>query len=293
MRRANNQSCRPEKRDFGDHQRYEGNIYRVEWHTLNLQSGEISETLSTMPLEARLYGTAVACGNRVYVLGGLCLGDPFCPDKKIGHAHDHNSVFYFDCGSLDRKWKQAPPMLATRFSPAAVATPRKIYVFGSTPEKAGPLAEVFNVELNRWDKLPDPLVASDLCFQSASRVVLFQSSRSQILVYFGSDYSLQAFNLISESWECLDPSLRHWSDVSVIVGDVIYSLYEPPDCELFTEFRKYFGAYHFVHKKWLDVKWLCKSPVPAPTISCGIKLFHLGKGLMCFAWYSSNFLQYI
>ncbi|KAE8667152.1 hypothetical protein F3Y22_tig00112443pilonHSYRG00133 [Hibiscus syriacus] len=162
---------------------------------------------------------------------------------------------------LDGKWKQAPPMMASCFTPAAVATPRKIYVFRSTPLKAAPFAEVFNVELNRWDKLPNPLVASDLYFQSASNVVLFQSSRSRILVYFGSDCFLQAFNLISESWECLDPSLRYWSDVS----------------------------------KWLDVKWLCKSPVPAPTSISGIKLFHLGNDLKCFAWYSESpvLLNYI
>ncbi|KAK8582183.1 hypothetical protein V6N12_072375 [Hibiscus sabdariffa] len=127
---------------FEDNPTGEDQLFRVEWHTLNLKSPEISETLSTMPSDARNWGTAVSCRNRIYVLGGDCDGDSSCPDKRFNQIHAHNSVFYFDC---DGEWKKAPPMLFPRGSPAAVAIGSKIYVFGAV-SVTGHFAEVFDTE---------------------------------------------------------------------------------------------------------------------------------------------------
>ncbi|KAK8501914.1 hypothetical protein V6N11_063680 [Hibiscus sabdariffa] len=203
-------------------------LVRVEWHTLNLKSGEISETLSRMPPEARLDGTAVACGNRVYVLGGLCVGDPCCPDQIFDSIHYNNCVFYFDCARPDCEWKRAPPMLIPRQNPSAVAIGGKIYVFGSTPPTGGCFAEVFNIHENRWDTLPAPPVSSfDLL--DLSYPVLFDSSRSRILVHFRSSHSLYAFSTAPDggSWECLDTEFWSWANASVIVDDVVYFLFDP------------------------------------------------------------------
>ncbi|KAK9030152.1 hypothetical protein V6N11_031583 [Hibiscus sabdariffa] len=179
-------------------------LFTVEWHTVNLKSGEISETLSTMPPDARILGTPVACGNRIYVLGGFYRGDLFCPDKRFNDSHFHNCVFYFD----------------------SARPGEKIYVFGSSCYKfaEGHLADVFNVELNRWDKLPLPPVASPLVHVSISDLVLLDSSRSQILVHFSSNNSLHAFHTDGGSWECMDPEFGMWSTASNVN---LSSLFQP------------------------------------------------------------------
>ncbi|KAK8524497.1 hypothetical protein V6N12_029362 [Hibiscus sabdariffa] len=190
--------------------------FRVEWHTVNLKRGEASETLSMMPPDARIMGTPVACGNRIYVLGGFCVGDPFCPDKMFNDSHFHNCVFYFDSARPGCGWKKGPPMLVPRESPSAVAAGGKIYVFGSSCYKfaKGHFAEVFNVELNRWDKLPAPPVDSALVPVYVSDSILLDSSRSRILVHFSSNNSLHAFHTDGGSWECLDPEFGMWSTAS-------------------------------------------------------------------------------
>ncbi|KAK8511173.1 hypothetical protein V6N12_033453 [Hibiscus sabdariffa] len=195
-------------------------LFRVEWRTLNLKRGDVSETLSTMPPEARKYGTAVACGNRIYVLGGECTGDLFCPDGKFNNTHFHNCVFYFDSARPNCGWKRGPSMLVSRWFPSAVAAGGKIYVFGSTRRREGYFAEVFSVELDRWDRLPEPPVAYGLVPESVSDHVLLDASRSRILVHFKSNNSLQAFHFHADggSWECVDPEFGVWSEASVIVG---------------------------------------------------------------------------
>ncbi|KAK8989348.1 hypothetical protein V6N11_063780 [Hibiscus sabdariffa] len=227
----------------------EDQLVRVEWHTLNLKSGEISETLSTMPPEARPYGTAVACGNRVYVLGGLCFADPSCPDLNFNTIHYNNCVFYFDCARPDCEWERAPPMLVPRQCPSAVAIGGMIYVFGSTSSTGDCFAEVFNTHENRWDILPPPPVSS-LDLLRLSDPVIFDPSRSRILVHFSSNHSLYAFSPAPDggSWECLDTEFWSWSSASVIVDDVAYFLFDSADS------RVSFGAYHIVDKRWLPRK---------------------------------------
>ncbi|KAK8575744.1 hypothetical protein V6N12_063406 [Hibiscus sabdariffa] len=200
----------------------EEQIFRVEWHTLNLKRPEISETLSTMPSDARNCGTAVSCRNRVYVLGGRCSGDPCCPDKRFNQIHFHNSAFYFDG---DGEWRKAPPMLFPRGSPAAVATGTKIYVFGSVSATAGHFAEVFDTEGICWETVPPPPAAPGLVPSSASHPVLLDSPRSRILVHFRSSGSLHAFYPDDGSWECLEPEFGRWSRASAMVDDVVYFIY--------------------------------------------------------------------
>ncbi|KAK8992366.1 hypothetical protein V6N11_048450 [Hibiscus sabdariffa] len=78
-----------------------------------------------MPPEARPDGTVVACGNRVYVLGGLCIGGPFCPDQIFDSIHYNNCVFYFDCVRLGCGWKRAPPMLVPRQVPRLLPSEKR------------------------------------------------------------------------------------------------------------------------------------------------------------------------
>ncbi|KAK8607956.1 hypothetical protein V6N13_023400 [Hibiscus sabdariffa] len=256
----------------------EDQLVRVEWHTLNLKSGEISETLSTMPPEARPYGTAVACGNRVYVLGGLCFADPSCPDLNFNTIHYNNCVFYFDCARPDCEWERAPPMLVPRQCPSAVAIGGMIYVFGSTSSTGDCFAEVFNTHENRWDILPPPPVSS-LDLLRLSDPVIFDPSRSRILVHFSSNHSLYAFSPAPDggSWECLDTEFWSWSSASVIVDDVAYFLFDSADS------RVSFGAYHIVDKRWLPSQWHSDSPL---SVLNSPNLYHLGNGLVCLAWYS-------
>ncbi|KAK8674915.1 hypothetical protein V6N13_032991 [Hibiscus sabdariffa] len=259
----------------------EEQIFRVEWHTLNLKRPEISETLSTMPSDARNCGTAVSCRNRVYVLGGRCSGDPCCPDKRFNQIHFHNSAFYFDG---DGEWRKAPPMLFPRGSPAAVATGTKIYVFGSVSATAGHFAEVFDTEGICWETVPPPPAAPGLVPSSASHPVLLDSPRSRILVHFRSSGSLHAFYPDDGSWECLEPEFGRWSRASAMVDDVVYFIYTSGwDSWDQSDSRDFLGAYHVVYKKWMPIKWKTESPLPIATI---INLFHLGNGVMCVAYYS-------
>ncbi|KAK8607965.1 hypothetical protein V6N13_023409 [Hibiscus sabdariffa] len=262
-------------------------LVRVEWHTLNLKSGEISETLSTMPPEARPDGTAVACGNRLYVLGGLCAADPSCPDQIFDGSHYNNCVFYFDCARPGCGWQRAPPMLVPRRSPSAVAIEGKIYVFGSTPLTECCFAEVFNIHENRWDMLPPPPVSS-LDLLCSSDPVLFDHSRSRILVHFSTNHSLYAFSPAPDggSWECLDTEFWSWANASAIVDDVAYFLFDPiSDWVTHSDSRISFGGYHLVEKRWLPIQWHSDTPLP---IWFSPNLFHLGNGLLCLALYSMS-----
>ncbi|KAK8989359.1 hypothetical protein V6N11_063791 [Hibiscus sabdariffa] len=234
-------------------------LVRVEWHTLNLKSGEISETLSTMPPEARPDGTAVACGNRLYVLGGLCAADPSCPDQIFDGSHYNNCVFYFDCARPGCGWQRAPPMLVPRRSPSAVAIEGKIYVFGSTPLTECCFAEVFNIHENRWDMLPPPPVSS-LDLLCSSDPVLFDHSRSRILVHFSTNHSLYAFSPAPDggSWECLDTEFWSWANASAIVDDVAYFLFDPISdwgMELYPRIGKSFDIKVFTNCRFGMMSW--------------------------------------
>ncbi|KAL4332421.1 hypothetical protein GQ457_07G042960 [Hibiscus cannabinus] len=272
-----------EKRNaFRDNPTGEEQLFRVEWHTLNLRSPEISETLSTMPSDARNLGTAVSCRNRIYVLGGDCDGDPSCPDKRFNQIHAHNSVFYFDC---DGEWKEAPPMLFPRGSPAAVAIGSKIYVFGAVSVITDHFAEVFDTEGLRWETVPAPPVAYGQVLSCPSPPVFLDSSRPRILVHFFSNGSLHAFYPDDGSWECLEPEFGRWPPAAAMVDDVIYFLPTSDwDCwGRSVDSRDFLMAYHVVYKKWMPIKWKTESPLPLASL---INLFHLGNGVMCVAFYS-------
>ncbi|KAK8618422.1 hypothetical protein V6N13_132414 [Hibiscus sabdariffa] len=240
-----------------------------------------------MPPEARPDGTAVACGNRLYVLGGLCAGDPSCPDQIFDSTHYNNCVFYFDCARPSCGWKRAPPMLVPRLSPSAVTIGGMIYVFGSTPLTGGGcFAEVFNIHENRWDILPSPPVSS-LDLLCSSDPVLFDHSRSRILVHFITNHSLYAFSPAPDggSWECLDTEFWSWANASAIVDDVAYFLSDPiSDWVTHSDSRISFGGYHLVDKRWLPIQWHSDTPLP---IWFSPNLFQLGNGLLCLAICSS------
>ncbi|KAK8478951.1 hypothetical protein V6N12_055086 [Hibiscus sabdariffa] len=67
--------------------------------------------------------------------------------------------------------------------------------------KGSIFAEVFDIDLNRWDELPPPPAASGLDPYSVSQRVLFDSSRSRMLVHFTSNASLHSFRPDDGSWE--------------------------------------------------------------------------------------------
>ncbi|KAK8616388.1 hypothetical protein V6N13_017938 [Hibiscus sabdariffa] len=265
--------------------------FRIDWHSLNLETAEISEALTTMPPKARSGASAVALGNRVYLLGGQCERmDPTCPDGKINgkNFHSHDYVFCFDCEHPDRGWKQAPCMLFPLLRPVAVAAKGKIYAFKGSG--LGHFAEVFDVSGTDWEPLSVP---PDLNIDT-SRVtspVLFDPPRSRILVHFRSGNGpnpLYAYHVDDESWECLDETFgTTWSEATTLVDGVLYCLTDPDEetaaC-LLSDRRCCLQAYDVVEKEWLPVKWLSKFSVWVPH-RCG--LYHLGKGHFCFAWYAS------
>ncbi|KAK8618317.1 hypothetical protein V6N13_132312 [Hibiscus sabdariffa] len=169
--------------------------------------------------------------------------------------------------------------------PAAVAIGGKIYVFGSTPSTGGCFVEVFNIHGNRWDiLLPPPVSSFDLL--CLSDPVLFDFSRSRILVHFGSNNSLYAFSPTPDggSWECLDTEFWSWANASVIVDDIAYFLFDPiSDWVTHSDSRISFGGYHLLDKRWLPIQWHSDAPL---LILFSPNLFHLGNGLICLVWYS-------
>ncbi|KAK8687413.1 hypothetical protein V6N13_086230 [Hibiscus sabdariffa] len=264
--------------------------FRIDWHSLNLETAEISEALSTMPPKARSGASAVALGNRVYLLGGQCERmDPTCPDGKINgkYFHSHGYVFCFDCEHPDRGWEEAPSMLHPRLRPVAVAAKGKIYAFKGSG--FGHFAEVFDVSGTDWEPLSIP-PGVDTATTRVSSPVLFDPPRSRILVHFRSltgPNLLYAYHVDGGSWECLDETFGAWSEATALVDGVLYCLTNPDEetaaC-LLSDRRCCLEAYDVVEKEWLPVKWLSKFSVLVPHL-CG--LYHLGKGHFCFAWYAS------
>ncbi|KAK8616377.1 hypothetical protein V6N13_017929 [Hibiscus sabdariffa] len=264
--------------------------FRIDWHSLNLETAEISEALSTMPPKARSGASAVALGNRVYLFGGDCVRmDPTCPDGKINsnRFHSHNYVFCFDCEHPDRGWKEAPSMLHPRLRPVSVAAKGKIYAFEGS--RLAHFAEVFDVSGSGWKPLSIP-PDLDMYTRRVSSPVLFDSPRSRIFVHFqtiGGPNPLYAYHVDGESWECLDEAFGAWSYATALVDGVLYYLTDPDEetaaC-LLSDQRCCLQAYDVVEKEWLPVKWLSKFSVWVPK-RCG--LYHLGKGHFCFAWHAT------
>ncbi|KAK8507255.1 hypothetical protein V6N12_008597 [Hibiscus sabdariffa] len=180
---------------------------------------------------------------------------------------DGKPLFRVKWYTLDLKQRKAIETPSTmppdaRLYGAAVACGNLIYVIGgdcsgdlscsdksrkdlrlrATQGRKGHFAEVFSVELNRRDILPAPPVASGLAPESVSDHVLLDSSRSRILVHFGSNKSLQAFHFHADggSWECVDPEFGIWSEASpkerlLSWKEMLSRRQSPLRCKEFTE----------------------------------------------------------
>ncbi|KAK8649785.1 hypothetical protein V6N13_139444 [Hibiscus sabdariffa] len=151
--------------------------FKVDWHTLNLETREISPTLITLPPEVGGRFAAVVFRNHVYVLGGGGSMDRRSPDWGTGQDH----VFCFDSDHPDHGWKQAPPMSVPRWYPTVVAAEAqgKIYAFTGSEQ----FGEVFDVGRSCWKLLsPPPDVDLDTLYLSG--LLHYDSPRSRILCHF-------------------------------------------------------------------------------------------------------------
>ncbi|KAK8551281.1 hypothetical protein V6N12_039929 [Hibiscus sabdariffa] len=203
--------------------------FKVDWHTLNLETREISETLITMPPEVGDGFSAVSCRNHVFVLGGACPMDPSCPDGKTRKIHSHDHVFCFDSDHPDHGWKKAPPMSVPRWRPTAVAAEGKIYAFMGYD--LAHFADIFDVSGSGW-KLLTPPSDVDMGPLRLSYPVLFDSPRSRILVHFGTHdfngkYPLYAYYIDDESWQCLNEDFGPWPHGVALVDGLFYCLLYP------------------------------------------------------------------
>ncbi|KAK9030392.1 hypothetical protein V6N11_031819 [Hibiscus sabdariffa] len=148
--------------------------FKVDWHTLNLETREISPALITMPPEVGEFFSAVVYRNHVYVLGGSC-----SMDSHLITGQDH--VFCFDSDHPDHGWKQAPSMSVPRFNPTVVAAEAqgKIYAFTGSQQ----FGDVFDVGRSCW-KLLSPPPDVDLDNLYLSGLLHYDSPRSRILCHF-------------------------------------------------------------------------------------------------------------
>ncbi|KAK8567068.1 hypothetical protein V6N13_110146 [Hibiscus sabdariffa] len=249
--------------------------FSVDWHTLNLETREISPNLGTMPPEARQGTSAVAWLNRVYVLGGCCSRDPSCPDGVMNKTHFHNSVFCFDFDQPHRGWKAAPPMLFPRMNPIVVAAKGKIYAFGGSD--FGHFAQVFDVSGSSWEVLSPPLDL-DMDHGRVTYPVLFDSPRSRILLNFGGH--LNAYHVDDKSWECINENLDFPPSEAALVDNVLYYLVDEDltGAYCFSDRECSLKAYDVVENKMLPVKWLSKFSVDVSNFS----LFHSNAGIVRF-----------
>ncbi|TYI21351.1 hypothetical protein ES332_A06G032700v1 [Gossypium tomentosum] len=242
---------------------------RTDLRFLDLERGEISDVLSTMPPDVPLGPTVVTCGNHAYAIGGKILrGSIF---RSLNH------VFRFDFKHAERAWRKVTSMLYRRSLPEALAPQGKIYVFRGSRDCFG---EVYDISGDSWVPLCVPSIAE---YSGISGPVLLDSSRSRILVHFSRDRyrSLYAYNYNDKSWVCLDPKFPDWSPTVGIAGNVLYVFHE-----ISYEICSW-KAYDVQDKKWLPVKWLTEfslhQPVSAPM---GPPLIHLGNDKWCMVWHS-------
>ncbi|TYI21353.1 hypothetical protein ES332_A06G032800v1 [Gossypium tomentosum] len=159
---------------------------RSDLRFLDLERGEISDILSTIPPDVYNGFSVVTCGNHAYAIGG----------KMIYRSTDH--VFLFDFKHAERGWRKATSMLYCRGFPEALAVEGKIYVFEG----------------------------SGVCFGEVYDISGDNSFRSRILVHFRRDRSLYAYYYNDKSWVCLDPKFPYWSRTVGIAGNVLYVFYE-------------------------------------------------------------------
>ncbi|KAH1057705.1 hypothetical protein J1N35_035770 [Gossypium stocksii] len=236
---------------------------RSDLRFLDLERGEISDVLSTIPPDVHSFFSVVTCGNHAYAIGGTIR------QGMTYHSTDH--VFRFDFKHAELGWVKVTSMLYCRGATEVLALQGKIYVFQGSDVCFG---EVYDISGDIWVPLCAPSIAE---FSEISHPVLPDSSRSRILVHFRADRSLYAYYYNDNSWVCLDPNFHYWSGTVGIVGNVLYVFYE------FSEEICYWKAYDVLDKKWLPVKWLTEFSSHAPV---GAPLIHLGNDKWCMVWHS-------
>ncbi|KAK8663869.1 hypothetical protein V6N13_083675 [Hibiscus sabdariffa] len=254
--------------------------FKVDWHTLNLETREISPALITMPPEVGEFFSAVVYRNHVYVLGGSC-----SMDSHLITGQDH--VFCFDSDHPDHGWKQAPSMSVPRFNPTVVAAEAqgKIYAFTGSQQ----FGDVFDVGRSCW-KLLSPPPDVDLDNLYLSGLLHYDSPRSRILCHFQTydfrgSFPLYAYYVDSESWECLCENFGTWPRGSVLVDGLLYSLLCSDGDRGVSSFSDHscpLEAYDVVDNKWLPVN--CSSGFPLLEVPSSSVIYHLGNGHFCLAW---------
>ncbi|KAK8661028.1 hypothetical protein V6N13_051930 [Hibiscus sabdariffa] len=103
--------------------------FKVDWHTLNLETREISPALITMPPEVGDGFSAVVYRNHVYVLGGGCSMDPPSPHSMgVSSFSDHSCPLEaYDV--VENKW--LPVNCSSGFPLLEVPSSSDIYHLGN------------------------------------------------------------------------------------------------------------------------------------------------------------------
>ncbi|TYI21569.1 hypothetical protein ES332_A06G045900v1 [Gossypium tomentosum] len=202
---------------------------------LDLESNDVF--IRAMPPDAPLSSTAVACGNHVYVIGGIHKND-----ATIFGYDDVNDVFQLDLKDLERGWRKTTSMLFLRSFPLVLATEGKIYVFERIGSES--FGEVYDISGDIWEPLSPPPEGIGLCDP------VLDSSRSRILVHCNANDTLYAYYFDRKSWVCLKQKFCYWSESATIVDDVLYTVIY----NYSGKFRS-LEAYNLLDKKHLTVKW--------------------------------------
>ncbi|KAG4194200.1 hypothetical protein ERO13_A06G038742v2 [Gossypium hirsutum] len=216
-------------------------------HFLDLESNKVF--IKAMPPDAPSCSTAVACGNHVYVIGGIRENDAnFCGYDAV------NDVLQLDLKDLEHGWRKTTSMLFPRAFPLGSES------FG----------EVYDISGDIWEPLSPPPEDIDLS------VPVLDSSRSRILVNCDASDTLYAYYYDRKSWVCLEQIFFYWSDSATIVDDLLYTLIYNYSCK----FRS-LEAYNLLNKKHLPVKWSSEFSVAPPL---GSTLYRLGNGKLILGW---------
>jgi N-acetylneuraminic acid mutarotase len=103
--------------------------------------------------ESRLYASAVALGNSIYMVGGM--------SKVRDFKSTRNTLWRWNTTSAKRRWEILPSIPGPGLINTAVAAiHQKIYVFGGAIEGGNDVlnsnrAFEFDIETQRWTQLPD------------------------------------------------------------------------------------------------------------------------------------------
>ncbi|KAG8491844.1 hypothetical protein CXB51_015098 [Gossypium anomalum] len=200
-------------------------------HFIDLESNKVF--IRAMPPDAPSCSTAVACGNHVYIIGGIHEND-----ANFRGYDGVNDVFQLDLKDLERGWRKTTSMLFPQAFPLVLAVEGKIYFFEYRGSES--FGEVYDISGDIWEPLSSPPEDIDLC------VPVLDSSRSRILVHCDASDTLYAYYYDRNSWVCLEQKFCYWSDSATIVDDVLYTLIYNYSCK----FRS-LEAYNLLDKKHL------------------------------------------